>query len=190
MRDHNFARRSRPLRSSFVLVLLCLLVLGGCQAGEPPLTPAAASFKKEVQDCLNRLSQGLAAAMVKRDVPALNETLKHLEPDTLKLCRMCPFRIGILDQTGNTLTVYPYKPEAIGDFSNYEVVVRTLKNRQIHQQRFYLQDGSQMYIICVPLFQGENLQGIMALSLSAADAKSHWGLSEQEFMAIDFNRKS
>ena len=176
MRDHNFAGRSRPLRSSFVLVLLCLMVLGGCQAGEPPLTPAAASFKKEVQDCLNRLSQGLAAAMVKKDVPALNETLKQLEPDTLKLCRMCPFRIGILDQTGNTLTVYPYKPEAMGDFSNYEVVVQTLKNRKINQQRFYLQDGSQMYIICVPLFQGEDLVGIMALSSERRRRQKSLGL--------------
>ncbi|HEY9072763.1 MAG TPA: hypothetical protein VIN67_01415 [Desulfobaccales bacterium] len=190
MIDQNFTGRRRPFRSSFVLVLLCVMVLGGCQTGEPPLTPAAASFKKEVQDCLNRLSQGLAESIVKKDVPALNETLKQIEPDALKLCRMCPFRIGILDKTGNALTVYPYKPEAVGNFSNYDVVVRTMKNQKINQQRFYLQDGSQMYIICVPLFQGDDLVGIMALSLSAADAKSRWGLSEKEFLAIDFNRKS
>lgn len=48
MSDHNFTDWSRLLRGSFVLALLCLMVLGGCQASEPPLTPAAASFKKEV----------------------------------------------------------------------------------------------------------------------------------------------
>ena len=64
---------------------------------------------------------------------------------------MCPFRIGILDKNGETLTVYPFKVESMGNFSNYEVVAQTLKDHQINQQRLYLQDGSQIYLICVPL---------------------------------------
>ena len=187
MRDQYFAGGLRPFRGAILGLLL--LVLGGCQASEPPLSPAAATFKKEVQDCLDRLCQGVVGAIVKGDVAAINETLKRLEPDTIRLCRMCPFRIGILDQSGNTLTVYPFKPEAVGDFTNYDVVVQTLKNRKINQQRLFLQDGSQVYIVCVPLLKGENLVGIMALSLSAEEAKQRWGLSEQDFLAIDFNRK-
>ena len=77
----------------------------------------------------------------------------------IKLCRMCPFRIGILDKNGDTLTVYPFKAEAVGNFSGYDVVVQTLKNRKINQQKFFLQDGSQMYIICVPLFHEKDLAG-------------------------------
>ncbi len=189
MRDYDFAGKLRPFRGWPILLLLLLMVLGGCQASEPPLTPAAAAFKKEVQECLDRLCQGVVGAIVKGDVAALNETLKHIEPEALKLCRMCPFRIGILDKTGETVTVYPFKAEAMANFSNYEAVVQTLKDRKVNQQRLFLQDGSQIYIICVPLLQGENLVGIMVLSLSAEDAKKKWGLSETDFLAINFNIK-
>ncbi len=189
MRDRYFVRDTRPLKGWAILLLLLLLVLSGCQAKEPPLSPAAAAFKKEVQECLDRLCQGVIGALIKKDVAALNETLKKIEPEALKLCRMCPFRIGILDQHGDTVTVYPFKAEAMGNFSSYEAVAQTLKNRKINQQRLFLQDGSQMYLICVPLLQGENLVGIMALSLSAKDAQDRWGLSEKDFLTIDFNIK-
>lgn len=190
MTDHDFTIKISLLRGRSILLLFLLLVLCGCQAGEPPLTPAAASFKKEVQECIARVSKGLVEPLVKKDVAAINETLKHIEPEALKLCRMCPFRIGVLDQNGDTLTVYPARTNDTLNFSTYDVVVQTLKNRKINQQRLYLQDGYQIYIICVPISRGDDLVGIMALSLSAAEAKGRWGLNEKEFLTIDFNRKS
>jgi len=30
--------------------------------------------------------------------------------------------------------------------------------------------------------------GMLAIALSAADAKSRWGLTEEEFLTLDFNR--
>jgi len=168
---------------------LLLGVLSGCQAKEPPLSPAALAFKKEVQVCLDRLCQGMADSILKRDVAALNETLKKVEPEAVKLCRMCPFRIGILDKDGQTVTVYPYRTEAMGNFSSYEGVATTLKNRRINQQKLYLQDGSQIYLIFIPLLKDQNFAGIMVLSLSAKDAHDRWGLTEKEFINIDFNTK-
>ena len=184
-----FPGRTRPSRAWPLLLLLLLGLLGGCQAKEPPLSPAAAAFKKEVQDCLDRLCRGLVGLILKRDVDALNETLKRVEPEAIKLCRMCPFRIGILDKNGETLTVYPFKIEAMGNFANYEGVARTLKNRRINQQRLYLQDGSQIYLILIPLLRDKDLVGIMVLSLSAKDAHDRWDLKEKEFMQINFNLK-
>jgi hypothetical protein len=102
---------------------------------------------------------------------------------------MCPFRIGILNKTGETLTVFPYKEEALGNFSSYEAVAQTLKDRRINQQRLFLQNGAQIYVICVPLLKDENLVGIMVLSLSVEEAKKRWGLTEQDFQGIDFNIK-
>ncbi|MFI5330883.1 MAG: hypothetical protein ACHQ2F_07585 [Desulfobaccales bacterium] len=189
MMDRLFPGRTRLSGAWLILLLLLLGLLGGCQAKEPPLSPAAAAFKKEVQDCLDRLCQGLVGSILKRDVDALNETLKKVEPEALKLCRMCPFRIGILDKNGETLTVYPFKIEAMGNFANYGGVARTLKNRQINQQRLYLQDGSEIYLILIPLLRDKDLVGIMVLSLSAKDAHDRWDLTEKEFMDINFNIK-
>lgn len=187
MMNRLFPGRIRPPGSWPILLLLFLAVFGGCQAKEPPLSPAAAAFKKEVQDCLDRLSHGLVDAVLKGDVVAINETLKKIEPESIKLCCMCPFRIGILNNNGETLTIYPFKEEAMGNYANYEGVTQTLKNRQINQQRLYLQDGSQIYLIFAPLLQVKNLAGILVLSLSAKDALDHWRMTEKEFLDINFN---
>ena len=189
MRDQDIVSKIRLLKGWPIFLLLLLMVLSGCPAAEPPLSPAAASFKKEVQECLDRLCQGLVGSILKGDVDALNETLKKVEPEAIKLCRMCPFRIGILNKNGETLTIYPYKVEAMGNYANYEGVAQTLKNRQINQQRLYLQDGSQIYLMFIPLLHDQNLVGIMVLSLSAKDAHDRWSLTEKEFLNINFNIK-
>jgi len=184
-----FARGFRSLGSRALLLLALTLILAACQAREAKLSPAAAAFRQEVKDCLARLTTPLVAPVVQRNQQAITEALKQAEPEAIKLCRMCPFRMGVLDPQGETLTVYPFKEEAMGNFSSYDVVKQTLKNRRINQQRFYLQDGSQLYIICAPIMEGENLLGILALSLNAAEAKSRWGLTAEEFLKIDFNQK-
>ncbi len=127
--------------------------------------------------------------MAKGDVAAINEALKQIEPDALKLCRMCPFRLAVLNRKGDTVTVYPYNKQAMGNFASYETVAKTLKNRKIYQKRLFLQDGTEIYVICVPLLRGESLQGVLIMSLGAEEAKSRWGLTEQDFTAIDFNQK-
>ena len=189
MGDQDFISKIRLLKGWPIFLLLLLMVLSGCPTAEPPLSPAATAFKKEVQECLDRLCQGVVGGIVKGDVAGINEALKRLEPETLKLCRMCPFRIGVLDKNGETMTVYPFKAEAMGYYAKYEGVAQTLKNRQINQQRLYLQDGSQIYLIFIPLLHDQDLVGIIVLSLSAKDAHDRWGMTEKEFLDINFNIK-
>jgi hypothetical protein len=180
--------RLRSLSRGAVGLLVLALLFPACQAKEPPLSPAAASFKKEVKDCLDRLSAPLIEPVLKRDQAGMNEALKKTEPEAVKLCRMCPFRIAVLDQTGHALTVYPFKAEAVADFSNYELVQQIMKTRVVCQKQLFLQDGSKIYIICAPLKRQDELVGILAISLNADEAKNRWGLTEQEFQTIDFNR--
>jgi len=187
------ARRHQEKMLGFarLWLLLPLLFFGliwGCQTKEPPLSPAAKAFKKELQDCLGRLVQPLVEPVLKRDTAAINETLKKTEPDAIKLCRMCPFRIGVLDASGDTLAVYPPKKNMRLDFYNYEVVQQALRTRKVTQQRLFLQNGSRLYVICIPLLKNDRIIGLLALALSASDAKNRWGLTEKEFLSLDFNR--
>ena len=170
------------------LCSLLALLFFGCQSQEPPLRPGAAEFKKEVKDCIGTLQTGLIQPLSGRNIPAINETLQKIEPQAIKLCRMCPFRIGVLNQEGYTLTVYPPKADALGNFSNYDVVIQALKNRRTTTQRFFLQDGTQIYIICVPILQEEKVLGLLAVAVSAEEAKKRWDMTAEEFLAIDFNR--
>ena len=179
-----------PQFSRLWLVLLILL-LGfsvGCQKKEPPLSPAATRFKREVKECIHKVTKPLIGPLAKGDSPGIHAALKKSEPENLKLCISCPFRMGVMDMYGNSLALYPPRKNTTLDFYRYEVVQQALRDHKIGQQRLYLQDGSRLYVICVPILKNDKVLGLLAIALSAADAKNKWGLTEKEFMAIDFNR--
>jgi len=172
-------------------VVLLILLLGcsyGCQTKEPPLSPSAARFKQEVKECIDKVTKPLIGPLAKKDSAGIHAALKKTEPENLKLCISCPFRMGVMDMYGNSLALYPPRKNANLDFYRYEVVQQALKDRKIRQQRLYLQNGSSLYVICVPLLKDDQVMGILAIALSASDARNKWGLTEKEFMAIDFNR--
>jgi hypothetical protein len=167
--------------------LACLaILLCGCQAPEPPLSPGAATFKKEVKECITGLAAPLVEPVSRKDIPAITATLDEVEPKTIKLCRMCPFRIAVMDQLGETLAVHPPKDKA-GNFSGYNMVTKAINSKKIQHQRFFLQDGSQLYIICSPLIRKDKVVGLLAIAINSEDAKKRWGLTGKEFLALNFN---
>ena len=169
------------------LLLVCaVLLLFACQAKEPPLSPAA-SFKKEVKSILDKLSSTLVEPVFKRDVHGIEIALSEIEPQVAELCRMCQFfQVGVLNQQGETLAVHPPTARS-NNFSNYDLVIKIINSKQIQQQKFFLQDGSELYIICAPILRQDTVIGLTAIAISAEEAKSKWGLTEKEFMALNFN---
>lgn len=162
-------------------ILLC-----GCQAKEAPRSPAAATFKKEVKSCLDSLVAPLLEPVFRKDVGEIMATLDKAEPQAVKLCRMCPFQIGVLNQYGETITVHPPTGKS-NDFSNYDMVIKVINTKKIQQQRFFLQNGSELYIIGAPLIREDKLIGLTAIAISADEAEKRWGLTAKEFLALDFN---
>lgn len=188
MESHYGKKLPKFFRLWVVLLILLLGFSYGCQTKEPPLSPAAARFKQEVKECIGSVTKPLIGPLSKRDAAGIHAALKKTEPENLKLCVRCPFRMGVMDVDGTSLALYPPRKNANLDFYKYEVVQQALKDRKIAQQRLYLQDGSSLYVICVPLLKDYQVMGILAIALSASEAKNKWGLTEEEFMAIDFNR--
>jgi hypothetical protein len=167
--------------------LIILLIFCACSAKEPPLSPAAASFKQEVKACLQRLAAPLPGPVARQDVPAINKVLLAKVDPAIKLCRMCPFQIGVLNQVGDILARYPEKKEGAFNFSGYGLFDQVMKSHRTSQQRFFLQDGSEIYIIVVPLLHEGQMIGLLGLSLDEAEALHRWGLTDKEFLALDFN---
>ncbi len=186
MAHNNLPERFSPGRLLNLPFLIILLTLCACSAKEPPLSPGAATFKHEAKDCIQRLTASLAGAMARQDRAAINKALATAETG-IKLCRMCPFQIGVVDPDGDILARYPEKKEGLLNFSGYGFFDQVVKTRKISQQRFYLQNGSKIYIIAVPLLQGDRLLGVVGLSLDATEASRRWDLSDKEFLALDFN---
>ena len=185
------------LRSSFfgdqgrlcpVLLVSAVILLFGCQAREAPLSPGAAAFKHEIKSCLTNLSASLMEPVAKRDLAGIRAALEKVESPAVKLCRLCPFEIGVTDPSGETLAVYPVKGDGKGkNYSNYELVIKAIKSKKVQQQQFFLQDGSALYLICAPLLREDKLIGLVAIAISSVEAAKRWGLTEKEFLAIDFN---
>jgi C4-dicarboxylate-specific signal transduction histidine kinase len=175
-------------RASFWIILgLAVLLVWGCQA--KPLSTGAATFKQEIMHCLADLETALKEPVARKDKVAINAALEEVESPALKLCRMCPFQIGILDRYGQALATYPPRPGGTQgkNYSSYFLVSKALKSKKIQQQRFYLQNGTQLYIICAPLLKHDKIIGLVALAVNSADAAKRWGVTDKEFLALDFN---
>ncbi len=152
------------------------------------MSPGAASFKQELKSCFDKLVPNLIAPVAKKDVSAITAALEKAESPAVKLCRLCPFEIGVLNPSGETLAIFPCTGDGkTKNFSSYDLIIKATKTKKIQQQRFYLQDGSQLYIVCAPLIQQETVIGLVVVAISSKDAEQRWGLKEKEFLALDFN---
>ena len=185
------------LRSSFfgdkgrlwpVLLAGAVILLFGCQAREAPLSPGAATFKQEIKSCLTNLSVSLVEPVIRKDLAGIRDALEKIESPAVKLCRLCPFDIVVLNPSGETLAAYPVKADAKEkNFSNYELVIKALNSKKIQQQQLFLQDGSKLYLVCAPLLRDNTVIGLVAIATNSEDAAKKWGLTEKEFLALDFN---
>lgn len=99
--------------------------------------------------------------MVKGDAPALNETLKHLEPDALKLCRMCPFRIAILDLSGGLAHCL-----GVRDLRESHLFQAVLPADSASKARFALEGGVERI---EEVDQGEVWQAALVLNVTLLD---------------------
>jgi len=180
---------NRKFRVHFWPILMsAALILCGCQAKEPPLSPEAAAFKQEIKTCLANLSAALTEPVAHLDRAAIAAALEKIESPAIKLCRLCPFQIGVLNQAGEGLALYPPKrDDRARNFSNYELIIKASNSKKIQQQQFFLQDGSKLYIICAPLIRRDVVIGLIAIAINSEDAHKKWGFQEKEFLSLDFN---
>jgi hypothetical protein len=168
-------------------ILVCAaLLFWGCQTKEAPLKPGAATFKKEVKHCLEALATPLREPLTKRNKPEIAAALEKVEPQAVKLCRMCPFQVAALTPDGETLAVHPPTGKA-SNFSSYDLVIKATNTKKIQQQRFFLQNGSELYIICAPVLNADRVSGLVAIAIGSDEAEKRWGLTEKEFLALNFN---
>jgi hypothetical protein len=184
-----FLRKFRSKDYIWLVLAAAALLFCGCQAKPAPLSSAAATFKHEIKTCLTNLSTALLEPVAKKDVPAINAALERVESPAVKLCRLCPFQVGVLNQSGEALAIYPPKGgNNAKNYSNYGLMTKVIKSKKILQQQFYLQDGSALYLMCAPLVHEGKLIGLVVIAVNSEDATKRWGLTEKEFLALDFNK--
>jgi hypothetical protein len=172
-----------------IILTGAIVLLFGCQTREAPLSPGAAAFKGEVKGCLDNMATNLMEPVAQKDRAGITAALEKVESPAVKLCRICPFEMGVLDPSGETLAQYPIKEDGkTKNFANYELVKKAINSKKVFQQQFFLQGGSKLYLVCAPLVREQTLIGLIVIAITSEDAKKRWDLTESEFMALDFNK--
>lgn len=169
-------------------LLLCLALLAGCAPSAPGPTEAGESFRKEVLAARDSLEPALLEAVARREPRSAKRILE--QRCTLARESGSPFACGItvMDNHGITLaSATPGEPIKRLDYSRYEVVMTALKERKVVKARLFLQDGTRLYVVAIPLVRSGESIGLLGLAFDAADLRSRFGLTEDEFMRVDLN---
>ena len=178
-------RRGSRLPGLALLLILAAAMLA-CPSSPPP-SPAAAAFRQEILQTLQRLRQPLAAALARRDIPALDAILQQTSKTIPGLCLDCAYRIGVLDEAAILLTTYP-KQDVVGlNFSSFDRLLDNMRRQRISQRQVFLPDHSRILLLAAPLVHNRRLVGAVVLGFRPQDLEQKWRLTTKEFLALDFN---
>ena len=150
---------------------------------------SVSSFKEEAKRAIKTLSLSLVEPLSKNDINAIetiiNETLLEADKKGRPIC----FGIGVLDRNGIAVAggyiIGAFKGE---DYSKYEFVKKAFKKKRIIQNRVYFQDCSELFMVCAPLVRQKKVVGAIILGFNPTQVKKDYGLSTDQFLALDFNK--
>lgn len=191
-----------PAKSSRWILLagqaVLALVMTGLYYGFPEparLDQAAASFKREVLRLIDTNRRELGGLAADSDREAARQRIADLvaagkqEPSI--------YGLALVDAGGTILAA-----EAPGGdplLKSYiamlqanrvripKVASDALRKGRITSARLYMQDGSQLWVVCSPLRRGRKIVGALLVGFSGQRCRSRRGLTGEQFEAIDFN---
>lgn len=169
--------------------LLALMIFPGCTPKEPPNSDAAISFKKEALNTIGYLSPLLADPLSRDDIAGVTKAAKAGLSGKSAINPSLDFRFVVLDKNGVEIagSGTDQKGEKF-NFSNYRVVDEPLNKQKMAQARLYVQGGEKIFVIGSPLVFEKNIVGVLVIGLTMEEVQREWGVSEEEFLLIDFNR--
>ncbi len=182
-----FKAQLRPL-SHWVILIVMLILFSGCQAKESPLSQKAAAMVIVVQDMVTHLSTALTGPVADGDTAEINVILKNyfsgagLEP------RLPVTYAGVTNNQGIILTAYPPIKSIGSDFSKYGVVAKTLQNKGIHQEKLFMENHPEIWVICASLVNQGKVAGTVWFAMDAEKVRKTWEISSEGFLGINFNK--
>ena len=171
----------------WVFLAICLVViLGGCQKKEIPLSKAAQACKTDMLGQMRLLTTALTGPVAQQDWQAAQSSLQTSFDKLQKEGKLTPFRIGVLDRDGITQVMVPPGKGGSLDFSAYAPARVVYEQQKMAQAMLYL-GGKKIFVLIGPFLRQNQVTGAAVLVFPEEEIqKCH--LSDQEFMSIDFNR--
>ena len=188
MKNTFFHRQPQYTQYGMAFLILLPVVLFSCTSHEPALSEGALAFKKEIRKTIKILAPLLIKPMAQRDVSAINALLDKTYREAQKAGQPLTCGIGILDKNGVSLTgSYPKEPYKALNYSHYTAVTQALEKRKTIQARLFLQDGTKLYVVLSPLILNGHVEGLLGIGYIVEEVNKRWGITEKEFLALDFS---
>jgi hypothetical protein len=177
--------------------LISLSVLFFACTSDKPLRPEVKAFREQMIADFNLLKSELIPALEndKPDMAAgkvIEKFLMELKSNDRRI-----FGISLLDTSGEYLTGFVIENKTTGkltkdkykdmNFHSFKIVEQIVKSRKILQEQLYLQDAI-ILAIGFPVIKEGDLLGIVCFSFKSHEFKKKWGISEKEFLQIDFGK--
>ena len=173
--------------SLICLILLAALGLGpGCQKPQPPQSPQAMAFTKDVQAMINRVALPLIEPVSKDDKAGAEKALKKAFSVCAEACEGLFYNVLILDQMGVLTAVYPPAEVKSLQFASYSAVKKAFAEKKPNQAILYQPNGKPIDIVFVPLISQDKVVGILALGFEGTVVREKRGLTTEEFLHLDF----
>ena len=171
----------------WVYLVICLVVIvGGCQKKEIPLSKAAQTCKETLLAEMNGLTTALAGPVAKQDWGALEPILQTSFEKLEKDGKFVPARLGVLDRDGITQGMFPLRKGGPLDFRNYEPVKVVYEQKRKTQAMLHL-EGKKIFIFMAPLLQQDQVTGAVVMGFPEEELQKR-RVPEKEFLSIDFNQ--
>jgi len=184
-----FPESPRPPQSGWRVALLTFLTLLwlGCPAREQPLSPAAAAFKRDLRETIARLTAVLMEPVCQADARACEEAILSIYPQAPRDTLTFPFHVGVMNRDGVLIYTIPPVKNLGADYSQYQAVRDALRERRIRNVRLFAPNGRELYLILAPMLKDRRLVGLLLLRLDPERVAQRWGLSTEEFLAVNLN---
>ncbi len=172
-----------------ITLILIAAFFSGCAVPESGQSDAVLSFKKEVKEIRDALVPSLIEAVTNRDPHAVRIILDRQCALARENSRPFACAITILDLHGITLaSVTPGEMIRRLNYWRYEAVMQAMKDKKIVTGKLYLQDGTTLYAVGIPLARNGEAKGLMVLTFDARELTGRVGITEKEFLNVDLNR--
>ena len=190
-----FSCLQKTFFSALIFSVLILVFFAACTS-EKPQNPGVHNFREQMLEDFMALESKLIPALERNNpVHAVSKAIDDFLQELIKSDRRV-YSIGLLDTSGEYLTGYVIDNKAKRkvtkdkyknmNFYSFKTVEKILKSGKIMQDMLYLKDGSVL-AIGFPVIKDGKLLGITCFSFKSFEFEKKWGISEKEFLKINFN---
>lgn len=187
----------QKIYSAAITALISLSALFPSCSSDKPLRPEVQSFREQMLTDFNLLQSRLVPVLEKdKPVDAAADVIENFLLELKNNDRRI-FSIGLLDKSGEYLTGFVTDSKNTGklikdkyknmDFHSFKVVEKIINSERILQEQLYLQD-SEILGIGFPIVKDGDFIGILCFTFKTHEFKKKWGISEKEFLKIDFGK--